>query len=281
MARDKFAPALKLVLMHEGGWSNHPADPGGATMQGVTQRVYDLYRRARKKAQQSVRNMTPTERDQIYRERYWDVVRGDDLPPGVDYVVFDGAVNSGPGQSIKWLQRALRMDKVDGVLGEATLAAVNAHPDPDVLIADICKRRMAFLQALKTWDDFGRGWTRRVAGVRQLGQAWAAGSVGPTPIFVEGGNAKADITKAKPIPGKTPADAAIGGGVATGTLGGTLQQAQDALTPLAGGSTVIANVVMALVIVGVIATIGGIAYRFITQRRAAELADALDLQVPA
>lgn len=279
MTTINFQRALKAVLVHEGGKVDHPKDPGGRTNQGVIQRVYDGYRKRQGKKPQDVYLMTNQERDDIYRRQYWDAVQGDELPAGVDYVVFDGAVNSGPSQSIKWLQRALRMNVVDGVLGQATLAAANAHPDPDMLVADICKRRMAFLQALKTWGTFGKGWTRRVDGVKKLGQAWAMGSVGPNPVFVEGGNAKATIASAKSMPVKAPADAAVGGGVVSGTLGGTLQQAQDALTPLTGSSTVIANVVAALVIVGVVATVGGLVYRLYTQRKAAKLADALDLQV--
>lgn len=274
-----FQKSLKAVLVHEGGKVDHPRDPGGRTNQGVIQRVYDGYRKREGKRPQDVYLMSNQERDDIYRRQYWEAVQGDELPTGVDYVVFDGAVNSGPAQSVKWLQRALRMNVVDGVLGQATLAAANAHPDPDMLIADICKRRMAFLQALKTWGTFGKGWTRRVDGVKKLGQAWAMGSVGPNPVFVEGGNAKATIASAKTMPVKAPADAAVGGGVVSGTLGGALQQAQDALTPLTGSSALIANVVATLVIAGVVSTVGGLAYRFFMQRKAAQLADALDLQV--
>ena len=100
-------------------------------------------------------------------------------------------------------------------------------------------------------------------------------------MFIEGANTKATIASAKPLPVKAPADATTGGGVVSLTLGGTLQQVQEALTPLAGSSTIIANVVTALVIVGVVATVGGIAYRYLSQRKAAKLADALDLPVTA
>ncbi|WP_245499285.1 glycosyl hydrolase 108 family protein [Mesorhizobium sp. M1A.F.Ca.ET.072.01.1.1] len=99
--------SLARVLAHEGGYSNHPADPGDATMKGVTQRIYDAYRRSKKLALRSVKSITSQELFEIYDRQYWDTVKGGLLPAGVDYVVFDGAANSGPKQSILWLQRAL------------------------------------------------------------------------------------------------------------------------------------------------------------------------------
>ncbi|WP_246677573.1 glycosyl hydrolase 108 family protein [Mesorhizobium sp. B2-3-12] len=96
------------MLAHEGGYSNHPADPGGATMKGVTQRVYDGYRKSKGLSTRSVKGIQTAELNEIYDRQYWDAVKGDLLPAGVDYVVFDGAVNSGPGRSIMWLQQALR-----------------------------------------------------------------------------------------------------------------------------------------------------------------------------
>jgi lysozyme family protein len=190
-------------------------------------------------------------------------------------------VNSGPPQSAKWLQRALGTVKVDGVIGEATLAALEAHRDHDALIADILKRRMEFLKALRTWKSFGRGWTARVTGVRKLGQAWASGSVGPQPVFTDGGNAKATIEQAKAPASPAGGDAAIGSGGATVVLGGALKQAQDALAPLSGSGGWIDGVVVALIITGALITIGGIAWRLHARRKAAKQTDALDLAVPA
>src|SRR5688500_6264664 len=105
--QNRFEECLKLVLVHEGGYANHPKDPGGATNFGVTQRVYDGYRLKAGVAKRSVKEITKTEVSAIYKRQYWDLIDGDELPAGVDYVVFDGAVNSGCGQSVKWLQRAL------------------------------------------------------------------------------------------------------------------------------------------------------------------------------
>ena len=277
MTAQNFAPALARVLVHEGGYANHPQDPGGATMKGVTQRVYDAYRTRRNLTKRSVASIEEADLQAIYRRQYWDAVKGDKLPAGVDYVVMDGAVHSGPSQSAKWLQRALGTVKVDGVIGEATLAAVEAHPDHDQLIALMIGRRLAFLEALRTWPVFGRGWASRVAQVKQIGQAWATGSVGPQPAFFLGGNAKATIDQAKPLPAKGPADATTGAGVTSGTLGGVIEAARQQLDPLAASSTVIGYVVTALVVTGVLLTAGGYAYRWYAARRAARRADALDL----
>lgn len=178
MAAANFDRALVSVLRHEGGFSNHPRDPGGATMKGVTQRVYDAYCTRQGKPKQSVRDISDTELHDIYRRQYWDRIEGDTLPAGIDYVVFDGAVNSGPAQSIKWMQRAIKIDSADGTLGELTLAKVGDHYDNDLLVADICSRRMAFLKSLTTWDAFGKGWSQRVSDVKRIGQVLASGSVG-------------------------------------------------------------------------------------------------------
>lgn len=277
MTAQNYARALSRVLVHEGGYADHPKDPGGATMKGVTQGVYDAYRKRRGEAKRSVRQITEAELQAIYRRQYWDVVKGDSLPEGVDYAVFDGAVNSGPSQAVKWLQRALGSVKVDGVIGEATLAAVEAYPDHDRLIALMLGRRLAFLQALRTWSTFGRGWSGRVAQVKQIGQAWATGSVGPDPVFAAGGNAKATIDQAKPLPVKAAADATTGAGIGSGGLAGLLEQARQQLDPLAASSQLIGNVVAALVITGVVLTAGGFFYRWLAARRGKALADALDL----
>ena len=121
MSAERYNEALKRVLVHEGGYVNDPRDPGGATMKGVTQRTYDGYRKRLGLPSRPVSQITSAEVGEIYRRQYWAAVRGDELPAGIDYVLFDGAVNSGPVQSIKWLQRALGVS-VDGVLGEATVA---------------------------------------------------------------------------------------------------------------------------------------------------------------
>jgi lysozyme family protein len=274
-----FKEALDAVLAHEGGYVNHPDDPGGPTNFGVTQAVYDAYRRSNGRARQHVQNIARNEVEAIYRRQYWDAVKGDDLPPGLSYVVFDGAVNSGPGQSVKWLQRALGMTRVDGVLGQVTMTAIRDWPggDYDELIARICERRMAFLQALKTWPSFRNGWTRRVADVKKRGQAWAAGKVGPAPTYIPNAGRKATARDAKAAPPRAPGDLATGVGAGSGGISATIDQTRDSLAPLAGSGGWIDTAIAALAITAGVLVIGGLAYRFWASRKTADRADALDL----
>lgn len=169
--RDNFGPALALVLQHEGGFVHHKLDPGGATNRGVTQAVYDDWRVTHGMTKQSVKNITDAEVMAIYKARYWDVVKGDALPIGVDYCVFDFAVNSGTHRAARYLQEAVGAD-VDGIIGPASLAAVEAE-NPSNLIDAVCNARLAFLQRLPTFDTFGKGWTRRVSDVRAKAKAMA------------------------------------------------------------------------------------------------------------
>lgn len=157
-----FGNALAHVLKHEGGFVNHPKDPGGMTNLGVTKRVWESWT-GKPASEADMRALTPAAVAPLYRARYWDAVRGDDLPAGVDYAVFDAAVNSGPVQAVKWLQRAVGVAD-DGKIGPATLAAVRAMPAVDV-VAAFTNRRRQFLQGLKTWPVFGKGWDRRVTDV--------------------------------------------------------------------------------------------------------------------
>lgn len=266
----EFERSLAKALVHEGGWSNHPDDPGGATMKGVIQRNYDAYRRDKGLPTRSVRLIETHELREIYRKRYWDMIKGDQLPPGVSYVVFDGAVNSGPAQSVKWLQRALGV-KVDGAIGQDTLAAVKEHPNHDALIAKILDRRMAFLKALKNWKSFKNGWTSRVKGVLAVGQAWAMGDIGPEVIYVPGAEQKARIENAKTAPSTAPGDLAAGGG----TMSTLITQATDQLAPL---QTIefVGKTIAILTAAGVVVAISGILYRTWANKKAKALADALD-----
>lgn len=161
---EDFATILQWVLVHEGGFSNHPQDPGAATMRGVTQAVYSAYRSRMGKPVRSVREIEDGELVAIYKRQYWDVVRADDLPSGLDYAVFDFAVNSGPGRAAKFLQKLLDVAQ-DGQIGERTLAALKGR-DPATLIVQLCEARLAWLQRLPIWKTFGGGWTTRVNGVR-------------------------------------------------------------------------------------------------------------------
>lgn len=188
MSASSFDAALAGVLRHEGGYSNHPADPGGPTNKGIIQRVYDADRKRRGLPVRSVRALEEDEMRDIYRQQYWDAVRADELPVGLDYAVFDAAVNSGPAQSAKWLQRALGI-AVDGQVGAVTLQAA-AESDTSAVIADLCDRRLAMLKGLRTWAVFGRGWAARVADVRRDAIDLSRGA-SPQQAFAASASAKA------------------------------------------------------------------------------------------
>lgn len=166
-----FTAALAETLKFEGGWSNNPKDPGGATMHGVIQTVYDAYRHLHGLPHQSVRLISDAEVHDIYKNQYWDAVQGDQLPVGVDFCVFDYGVNSGPSRGVKALQHAVGVP-IDGHLGLVTLHAA-ATADHKITINAICNARLAFLKGLRTWSTFGRGWSDRVNGVRAKALAMA------------------------------------------------------------------------------------------------------------
>ncbi len=161
--KDNFVDPLAAVLHHEGGFVNHPKDPGGMTNLGCTKRVWEEWV-GHEVDEKTMRNLTPADVAPLYKAKYWDKVRGDDLPSGVDYVVFDAAINSGPGRAAKWLQEAVDV-VADGAIGPATLRAVNAMPAQEI-VEKYQQIRLEFLKALPTWDTFGRGWGRRVQEVQ-------------------------------------------------------------------------------------------------------------------
>ncbi|QOF71488.1 glycoside hydrolase family 108 protein [Aminobacter sp. SR38] len=158
-----FARALSLVLKHEGGWSDHPADPGGATMKGVTLANFRRYVKPGA-TKDDLRGISDEQLATVYRRFYWDAVHGAELPDGIDYAVFDFAVNSGPGRAARYLQGVVGVVQ-DGRIGPATISATKAMMRATV-INDLCDKRMKFLRGLKTWPTFGKGWTSRVSGVR-------------------------------------------------------------------------------------------------------------------
>jgi len=179
MAASSYPEAIRRLLASEGGYVNHPSDPGGPTNFGITIGDYRKYVKADASAA-DVRAMQVGEAKAIYRSKYWDAMRGDELPAGVDYCVFDYAVNSGMGRAPKVLQRLLGIF-VSGRMDDATLAAARGR-DARALIQGICDERMRFLQSLKTWPVFGRGWTRRVAEVRAAALAMAGKAAERAPI---------------------------------------------------------------------------------------------------
>ena len=161
--QNNFEASLVKLLAHEGGWSDHPSDPGGATMKGVTLAVFREFKRNPHLTKEELRNISDEDIHAIYKKRYWDAVRADELVSGLDYCVFDCAVNSGPGRAIKFLQSCVGTTP-DGGFGPRTMAAV-AQFQGDVaktLIKEYCEKRLDFLKSLRTFAVFGRGWERRV-----------------------------------------------------------------------------------------------------------------------
>ncbi len=162
--RESFDAALKLVLVHEGGYVDHPKDPGGATNKGITLATYRNWL-GRSVTKGELRNISDGTVAAIYRSRYWNAVKGDDLPAGLDYAVFDFGVNSGPARAVKFLQRVVGASQ-DGKLGPKTLAAVTRHGAGNA-ITGLCQARLAWLKTLGTWITFGKGWDRRIAAVEK------------------------------------------------------------------------------------------------------------------
>jgi len=151
-----FDTALDLLLGHEGGYSDHAADPGGKTRFGITEAV------ARQAGYQGDMRELPLDLAKtVYLDRYWRPIRADDLPPGVRYLMFDAAVNSGHRQATLWLQRALGVE-ADGIIGPQTLAAAYAQ-DMRALKLGLLAQRLRFMTGLTNWPAFSRGWARRIA----------------------------------------------------------------------------------------------------------------------
>ena len=156
--KENFNKCLTMLLHHEGGFVNHPKDPGGMTNLGVTKAVYDKWI-GREATEQEMRDLTPEDVAPIYKKNYWDRVKGDDLPSGVDWACFDWAVNSGSGRPAKALQRCVGATP-DGAIGPMTLRAV-ADNEPKKLVEGVYTQRQKFYENLNTFETFGRGWTRR------------------------------------------------------------------------------------------------------------------------
>jgi len=152
--QDNFDECLKMLLHHEGGYVNHPKDPGGETNLGVTKRVYEKWGGTKDMKDLTVEDVAP-----IYKKEYWDKCRCDELESGVDWAVFDWAVNSGTGRAAKAIQKICGATQ-DGAIGPKTLALINTQ-DTNYVVEEFGKIRQQFYESLKTFDTFGKGWTRR------------------------------------------------------------------------------------------------------------------------
>lgn len=164
---DRFEECLTEVLRHEGGYTDHPSDPGGATNMGITRKTLARWRKVTPWTalpKSEVATLTRGEAALIYRASYWNACKAGAMPVGLDLTLFDFAVNSGPDRAVRTLQAALGVP-ADGEVGPVTLAAV-AKVDRGQLINALCDQRLGFLERLASFATFGRGWSRRVASVR-------------------------------------------------------------------------------------------------------------------
>tara|TARA_Y100001937_G_scaffold61144_1_gene83587 strand:- start:23 stop:532 length:510 start_codon:yes stop_codon:yes gene_type:complete len=166
---NKFSEALEIILHHEGGYVNHPKDPGGETNLGVTKRVYEEFGGTKE-----MKELTKEDVEPIYKKNYWDRVKGDDLPLGLDLCIFDFAVNAGPGRAAKFIQRLVNTT-VDGGIGPNTLGKINEYVDNygiEQTISSYALMRQNYYEGLSTFDTFGKGWTRRVSEVTEKAKEW-------------------------------------------------------------------------------------------------------------
>lgn len=171
--RGNFEQCLAITLKWEGGFSDHPKDTGGMTNLGITRATYEQWV-GRHVTDKEMKALTLKDVEPIYRKNYWDRVRGDELPVGVDLAVFDLAVNSGTSTAVKFLQNAVNVPS-DGILGPKTMAAVNGF-DPEELIEQVCQERMMFLRKLSSWPTFGKGWTNRINGIEDSAKKLLVGN---------------------------------------------------------------------------------------------------------
>ena len=156
--KQNFYMCLSMLLKHEGGFVNHPKDPGGMTNLGVTKKAFEEYK-GTEVSEQEMRDLLPTDVTPFYREKYWDKIKGDDLPAGVDWAVFDWCVNSGPSRAARALQVVVNAT-ADGAIGPKTLEKVSEREASEI-IKDLHAVRQEFYENLSTFDTFGKGWTRR------------------------------------------------------------------------------------------------------------------------
>jgi len=167
---NKFKEALEIILQHEGGYVNHPKDPGGETNLGVTKRVYEEFGGTK-----DMKDLTHEDVAPIYKKGYWDKCKCDDLPSGLDLCVFDFAVNAGPGRAAKYLQSCVGALPIDGGIGPMTLAKVNEYVEKfnvEYAVENYQKNRQNYYEELSTFATFGRGWTRRVEETTETAKSW-------------------------------------------------------------------------------------------------------------
>lgn len=249
MAKQNYEEGLRRLLLHEGGYTNHPSDPGGPTNFGITIHDYRKYVKPDATAA-DVKAMSLGQAKAIYRAKYWDAQKCDALPSGVDYAIFDYGVNSGIGRSGKVLRRVLGISDHTYVVTEGVVS-IAAKADARKLVNDICDERLRFLKSLKTWRTFGNGWGRRVSEVRAAALVMASNVKAVAPIAIPS-TGKGTVPESKAHNGAAAAIVVAGGAAA--------QQAHQA------GFSIVTVVAIA---VGAIA-LAALAYHMVKRRNAAK-----------
>ncbi|HWM49489.1 MAG TPA: glycosyl hydrolase 108 family protein [Xanthobacteraceae bacterium] len=237
MAAANFSECLRRLLAYEGGYANHPSDPGGPTNFGITISDYRRYVNPNAAAS-DVKAMHADVARAIYRTHYWDALRCDDLPPGIDASIFDYGVNSGVGRSGKVLRRVLGLPASDYRVTAEVLAALTKR-DTHAIINAVNDERMRFLKSLKTWPTFGAGWSRRVREVRAFSLSLAASRL-PTSVHVPS-DASPPRARAQSMHGGAAATTVAGAVIAAGGAAST-----QAVNSLDAAWIVIGAVMLAL-----------------------------------
>jgi len=170
--KDNYQASLNHVLQSEGLWSDNPADPGGATMKGITLSTYQKWKGNPHISKDDLKAISDQDVYDLYKQNYWDKVKGDDLPSGVDYMVFDASVNMGVGRASKLIQTAAGVP-ADGVIGNGTLEAIK-NANPTELMDKFSTEKEDFYKSLPTFGTFGKGWLNRVAQVKTTSESMIA-----------------------------------------------------------------------------------------------------------
>ena len=226
-----FVRSLARVLVYEGGLVNNPKDPGGLTNKGITQGTYASWRARQGQPAASVAGISEHDVEAIYKADYWDRAFGDELPSGIDFCIFDAAVNSGVGAAASWAQAVLGL-RIDGDIGPKTKAAL-LDADPEDFITKFCAHRLGSLERLRTWSTFGKGWHARISNVQKTALAWAESgdaNTGPDAVQVvmRGGHHKAPM---EAIPDNKISQVVAHASTVGGVLGTAAAQTGQALSP--------------------------------------------------
>lgn len=250
----RFSKCLGITLRHEGGLSDHKKDPGGLTQFGITIGRFRAYKGWQEpktedelqRQRRALVNISGPELEDIYRKGYWNLVKADDLPPGLDLTMFDFAVNSGPARAIKTLQKIVGVTP-DGQMGVFTISAVRKYSkyNTEPLLRQMYEARMGFLRNLSTWPDFGKGWKRRVDDILHRSIAMANGT-NVSPAVVSEPTPKANSADTKTLAKPNAKEKAA---TAAASVGAAVTEAAQTLAPHATSLDVIKWLCIALAVV--------------------------------